>query len=67
MKLDYVGFGLLALGLGSLEIVLDEGQRNDWFGSNFIVDFRRDHRGLPDRGGLVGTAPEGRRSSTSMF
>src|SRR5689334_21271173 len=31
VKLDYVGFGLLALGLGSLEIVLDEGQRNDWF------------------------------------
>ena len=39
VKLDYVGFGLLALGLGSLEIVLDEGQRNDWFGSNFIVTF----------------------------
>ena len=34
-----MGFGLLALGLGSLEIVLDEGQRNDWFGSNFIVAF----------------------------
>jgi len=39
IKLDYIGFGLLALGLGSLEIVLDEGQRNDWFGSNFIVTF----------------------------
>src|SRR4051794_26276862 len=39
LKVDYVGFGLLALGLGSLEIVLDEGQRNDWFGSNFIVAF----------------------------
>jgi MFS transporter, DHA2 family, multidrug resistance protein len=39
IHLDYVGFGLLALGLGSLEIVLDEGQRNDWFGSNFIVTF----------------------------
>jgi len=39
VKLDYVGFGLLALGLGSLEIVLDEGQRNDWFGSNFILTF----------------------------
>ena len=32
-----MGFGLLALGLGSLEIVLDEGQRNDWLSSNFIV------------------------------
>ena len=39
VKVDYLGFGLLALGLGSLEIVLDEGQRNDWFGSNFIVAF----------------------------
>ena len=38
-KIDYMGFGLLALGLGSLEIVLDEGQRNDWFSSNFIVTF----------------------------
>jgi DHA2 family multidrug resistance protein len=38
-KIDYIGFGLLAMGLGCLEIVLDEGQRNDWFGSNFIVTF----------------------------
>src|SRR6266568_7998489 len=39
LKVDYIGFALLALGLGSLEIVLDEGQRNDWFGSGFIVAF----------------------------
>jgi len=38
-RVDYMGFGLLALGLGSLEIVLDEGQRNDWFSSNYIVAF----------------------------
>jgi DHA2 family multidrug resistance protein len=38
-QVDYMGFGLLALGLGSLEIVLDEGQRNDWFSSNYIVTF----------------------------
>jgi DHA2 family multidrug resistance protein len=38
-KIDYMGFGLLALGLGSLEVVLDEGQRNDWLSSNFIVTF----------------------------
>ncbi|MGC4056072.1 MAG: DHA2 family efflux MFS transporter permease subunit [Paludibaculum sp.] len=36
-KLDFLGLGLLTLGLASLEIVLDEGQRNDWFGSTFIV------------------------------
>src|ERR1019366_7948385 len=38
-QVDYMGFGLLALGLGSLEIVLDEGQRNDWLSSNHIVTF----------------------------
>jgi DHA2 family multidrug resistance protein len=38
-QVDYMGFGLLALGLGSLEIVLDQGQREDWLSSNFIVTF----------------------------
>jgi MFS transporter, DHA2 family, multidrug resistance protein len=37
LKIDYVGLGLLATGLGSLEIMLDEGQRNDWFSSHGIV------------------------------
>lgn len=39
LKIDYVGFGLLAVGLGALEVVLDEGQREDWFSSQFIVAF----------------------------
>jgi DHA2 family multidrug resistance protein len=39
LKIDYVGFGLLALGLGSLEVVLDEGQKEDWFGSQLIIVF----------------------------
>jgi DHA2 family multidrug resistance protein len=39
LHVDYVGFALVAVGLGSLEFVLDEGQRNDWFGSNMIVGF----------------------------
>jgi len=39
LRIDYFGFGLLALGLGSLEVVLDEGQRDDWFASKFIVVF----------------------------
>jgi DHA2 family multidrug resistance protein len=38
-KIDYLGFGLLALGLGALEVVMDEGQKEDWFGSHFIVTF----------------------------
>ena len=37
LHIDYIGLGLLAAGLGALEITLDEGQRNDWFGSNMIV------------------------------
>jgi len=36
-KIDYIGLGLVALGLGTLQIVLDKGQRDDWFESNFIL------------------------------
>jgi MFS transporter, DHA2 family, multidrug resistance protein len=39
LRVDYVGFVLVAVGLGSLEFVLDEGQRNDWFGSTMITVF----------------------------
>jgi len=38
-RLDLIGFGLIALTFGSLEVVLDKGQEDDWFGSNFIVIF----------------------------
>jgi MFS transporter, DHA2 family, multidrug resistance protein len=36
-KIDYIGLGLVALGLGALQIVLDKGQRDDWFESHFIL------------------------------
>src|SRR4051794_6257327 len=36
-RIDYIGFGLLAVGIAFLQIVLDKGQEEDWFGSNFIV------------------------------
>ena len=36
-KIDYIGLGLLALGLGTLQVVLDKGQRDDWFSSHFIL------------------------------
>jgi len=36
-RVDYIGLGLLAVGLGSLQVVLDKGQRDDWFGSHFIL------------------------------
>lgn len=39
LKLDFFGFGLLAIGFGSLEFVLDKGQEDDWFGSHIIVFF----------------------------
>jgi DHA2 family multidrug resistance protein len=34
---DFVGFSLLTLGVGALQIVLDKGQEDDWFGSHFIT------------------------------
>jgi DHA2 family multidrug resistance protein len=36
-KFDYIGIGLLALGVGALQVMLDKGQEDDWFGSRFIV------------------------------
>jgi MFS transporter, DHA2 family, multidrug resistance protein len=35
-RIDYIGFGLLALWIGCLQIMLDKGQDDDWFSSNFI-------------------------------
>ena len=37
VKMDYVGVGLLTLGVGSLQVMLDKGQEDDWFGSHFIL------------------------------
>jgi DHA2 family multidrug resistance protein len=37
LRIDYIGLGLLSVGLGFLQVVLDKGERNDWFGSNFIL------------------------------
>ena len=36
-SIDGIGLGLIALGLGCLQIVMDRGEDDDWFGSNFIV------------------------------
>src|SRR6202030_112344 len=33
------GIGLISLGLGSMQIILDKGQRDDWLSSNFIRVF----------------------------
>ena len=34
--IDYWGIGLLAVGVGALQVVLDKGQEEDWFASNWI-------------------------------
>jgi len=37
IKFDYIGFSLLAIGIGALQVMLDKGQEDDWFGSHFIL------------------------------
>src|SRR5262245_30761863 len=36
-RVDYWGIGMLALGIGALQFVLDKGQEEDWFASNTIT------------------------------
>jgi DHA2 family multidrug resistance protein len=38
-KIDFVGIILVAIAFGCLEVVLDKGQRDDWFESTFIDTF----------------------------
>jgi drug resistance transporter, EmrB/QacA subfamily len=35
--IDYWGIGMLALGIGALQVVLDKGQQEDWFASHLIL------------------------------
>ncbi|MDR3751787.1 MAG: DHA2 family efflux MFS transporter permease subunit [Terracidiphilus sp.] len=35
-NMDYVGLGFLTVAMGGLQIMLDKGEENDWFSSNFI-------------------------------
>jgi MFS transporter, DHA2 family, multidrug resistance protein len=37
LKIDYIGVSFLALGVGALQVMLDKGQEDDWFGSRFIT------------------------------
>src|SRR5262249_51376784 len=37
LRTDYIGIALLILGVGALQIILDKGQEDDWFGSRFIL------------------------------
>ncbi len=36
-SIDYWGLGLLIVALGALQVVLDKGERDDWFSSAFIT------------------------------
>ena len=39
LNIDYIGIGLITLGLGCLQVFLDRGEDDDWFSSPFIVTF----------------------------
>jgi DHA2 family multidrug resistance protein len=36
-RMDWLGLGLMTAGLGALQLMLEEGQREDWFSSRYIV------------------------------
>jgi DHA2 family multidrug resistance protein len=36
-RIDYWGIGMLAVGMGALQVMLDKGQQEDWFSSKMIV------------------------------
>src|SRR6202048_172928 len=38
-RIDYIGIGLITLGVGRTQIILDKGQRDDWLSSGFIRVF----------------------------
>jgi len=37
IRVDFIGISMLVLGVGSLQILLDKGQEDDWLGSHFIA------------------------------
>lgn len=37
LKIDWIGLLLISLGLGLLQLMLDKGEREDWFESSFIL------------------------------
>jgi DHA2 family multidrug resistance protein len=40
LSIDYLGIGLIAIGLGCLQVMLDRGEDDDWFSSPFIISTR---------------------------
>jgi DHA2 family multidrug resistance protein len=39
LRFDWLGFAVLALGMGALQLMLDRGNNQDWFGSREITVF----------------------------
>jgi DHA2 family multidrug resistance protein len=37
VRVDYIGIAFLTLAVGALQVLLDKGQEEDWFGSHFIL------------------------------
>jgi DHA2 family multidrug resistance protein len=37
VRLDYIGLAFLVVGIAALQVVLDKGQEDDWFGSQYIL------------------------------
>ena len=54
LKIDYVGFALVALGFGALQIMLDRYELDDGFSSGFISGLGTDCRSQPADAGCVG-------------
>mgnify|MGYP001011495195 CR=1 FL=1 len=48
-KVDWAGIFLLIVGVGSLQLILEQGERNDWFESRYITTFF-----MMAVGGLIG-------------
>ena len=54
--IDWLGIGLLSAGIGSLQVVLERGETDDWFSANYIIVSVRHFCSQPDLFRLVGAA-----------
>ena len=37
MRFDWIGFAVLSVGIGALQMMLDRGEHQDWFNSTEII------------------------------
>ena len=65
--IDFIGFGLLAVWLATLQIVLDKGQEADWLGADWIRWFIAGFRCLADRLHRVGIPGEASAGGSADF